>query len=73
MEESGEGSRLKFRSILRPEKIIDGKKKSRKIEFDNDLPEKDTEAHEKLEYEMMKMEDENNIELISENISRAGL
>lgn len=67
MEESGEGSRLKFRSILRPEKIIDGKKKSRKIEFDNDLPEKDTEAHEKLEYEMMKMEDENNIELIKIN------
>jgi len=67
MDETGDGARLKFRTILRPNKIIDGKKKSRKIEFDMNLPEKDTKAHKKLEYEMMKMEDENNMEIIKVN------
>lgn len=44
----GEVNRLKFRSFLLPEKTIDGKTKTRKIEFDKDLP---MEMDEGMEFE----------------------
>lgn len=69
MEITNPEAPIKFRSILIPDKVIDGKKKSRKIEFVADLPEEGTKEHEDMQYEMMKKEDENDMEIIKVNPS----
>ncbi len=46
METSNESNRMKFASFLLPEKTIDGKTKTRKIDFDMELPDEMTEDEE---------------------------
>jgi hypothetical protein len=55
--ESAEGA-MRFRSFLLPDKMVDGKAKTRKIEFDMDMP-TDMVEHkdlEKMQYKLMERE-----------------
>jgi len=58
MDISGGEKRLKFRQILRPEKVVDGQKKTTEIRFDMDVPEEPMDEKAKLGESFKVLEEE---------------
>lgn len=57
-ELSSEATNLKFKSFILPGKSVDGKTKTRKIDFDLDLPDEPTpqEEYDKMEFDLLDKE-----------------
>ena len=61
-ELTGENGNLKFRNFLIPERVVDGKSKTRKIEFSTDLPEGTTSEESILDRSFGIMDQEEKID-----------
>lgn len=65
-EITGDDVKLKFPTIFMPQRNVDGKMMSRKIEFTTEMPESEEEQR-KLEFEMLAEEEEKEMSIIKVN------